>query len=109
MCPAGCRPLRNRSSTALRVGSAKAPKVASGEYVTERFRIMRNSTVTNKNLSRGFFDLERKPRYFDGLFFLRPAFDDGKDAREPCPLLTSSRNARWILVSSLSSGWNVAA
>src|SRR6185295_14432393 len=54
MCPAGCRPRRNRSSTALRVGSAKAPKVASGEYVTERFRIMRNFTVTNRNLSRGF-------------------------------------------------------
>jgi len=44
--PAGWLPRRNKSRTARRVGSASAWKVASGEYVTERFRIMRNRTVT---------------------------------------------------------------
>src|SRR5437867_3264768 len=39
------------SSTARRVGSARAWKVASGEYVTERFRIMRNYKVTDWRLS----------------------------------------------------------
>ena len=46
ICPAGWRPLRSRSSTARRVGSARALNVASGEYVTDWFRIMRNCTVT---------------------------------------------------------------
>src|SRR5260370_40602507 len=48
MVPAGWLPRRRRSSTARRVGSASAWKVASEGYVTERFRIMRNLTVTRR-------------------------------------------------------------
>src|SRR5258708_36843187 len=48
MVPAGWLPRRSRSRTARRVGSASAWKVASEEYVTERFRIMRNLTVTRR-------------------------------------------------------------
>src|SRR5271155_3162829 len=50
--PAGWLPRRKRSSTARRVGSARAWKVVSairsGKYVTERFRMMRNLTVTQR-------------------------------------------------------------
>jgi hypothetical protein len=46
--------LRNRSSTARRVGSAKALKAASREYVTERFRMMRNYRVT-QNYCQAYF------------------------------------------------------
>src|SRR5580692_10800286 len=38
--PAGWLPRRSKSRTARRVGSARAWKVAPGEYVTERFRIV---------------------------------------------------------------------
>src|SRR5258708_7968634 len=48
MVPAGWLPRRSRSRTARGVGSASAWKVASEEYVTERFRIMRNLTVTRR-------------------------------------------------------------
>jgi hypothetical protein len=53
ICPAGWTPCRNRSSTARRVGSERAWKAASVEYVTERFRIMRNHSVTYRRMSRG--------------------------------------------------------
>src|SRR6266852_1679507 len=54
--PAGWAPLRSKSSTARRVGSASAWNVISDEYVTERFRIMRNYRVTDWRLSRGNFE-----------------------------------------------------
>ena len=39
-----------------RVGSARASKAASFEYVTDRFRIMRNYTVTRLRMSRRIFN-----------------------------------------------------
>src|ERR1700741_5141575 len=45
ICPAGNAPRRSRSSTARRVGSASAWKVAPVEYVAERLRIIGNYMV----------------------------------------------------------------
>ena len=52
--PAGWPPARNKSRIARRVGSASAWKVASVEYVTERFRIMRNYRVTDQICQENF-------------------------------------------------------
>src|ERR1700741_3002228 len=45
ICPAGNAPRRSSSSTARRVGSASAWKVAPVEYVAERLRIIGNYMV----------------------------------------------------------------
>ena len=61
--PAGRIPARNKSSTARRVGSARALKAASREYVTARRRIICNRTVTRCACQEFFGSSSREWEY----------------------------------------------